>query len=59
MTEDKIVTIEMPYKDLQDLLMVVGEWMNDIRHSEDISWDKVNELYSKLFNVWGENALNG
>lgn len=59
MTEDKIVTIEMPYKDLQDLLIVVGEWMNDIRHSEDISWDKVNELYSKLFNVWGENALNG
>lgn len=59
MTEDKIVTIEMPYKDLQDLLIVVGEWMNDIRHSEDISWDKVNELYSKLFNVWGENTLNG
>lgn len=59
MTEDKIVTIEMPYKDLQDLLIVVGEWMNDIRHSEDVSWDKVNELYSKLFNVWGENALNG
>lgn len=59
MTEEKIVTIEMPYKDLQDLLIVVGEWMNDIRHSEDISWDKVNELYSKLFNVWGENALNG
>lgn len=59
MTEDKIVTIEMPYKDLQDLLIVVGEWMNGIRHSEDISWDKVNELYSKLFNVWGENALNG
>lgn len=59
MTEDKIVTIEMPYKDLQDLLIVVGEWMNDIRHSEDISWDKVNELYSKLFNVWGENALHG
>lgn len=59
MTEDKIVTIEMPYKDLQDLLIVVGEWMNDIRHSEDISWDKVNELYFKLFNVWGENALNG
>lgn len=59
MTEDKIVTIKMPYKDLQDLLIVVGEWMNNIRHSEDISWDKVNELYSKLFNVWGENALNG
>lgn len=59
MTEEKIVTIEMSDKDLTNLLIVVGEWMNDIRHSEDISWDTVNELYSKLFNVWGENALNG
>lgn len=59
MTEDKMVTIKITYKDLTNILIVLGEWMNDIRHSEDISWDKVNELYSKLFNVWGENALNG
>lgn len=59
MIEDKIVTIKMSDKDLTNILIVLGEWMNEIRHSEDISWDKVNELYSKLFNVWGENALNG
>lgn len=59
MTEDKIVTIEMSDKDLTNILIVLGEWMNEIRHSEDISWDKVNELYSKLFNVWGENTLHG
>lgn len=57
--EDQEVTIQMSYKDLTNILIVLGEWMNEIRHSEDISWDKVNELYSKLFNVWGENALNG
>lgn len=59
MTEEKIVTIKMPYKDLTNLLIILGEWMNDIKDSEDISLDKVNELYSQLFNVWGENALNG
>lgn len=59
MTEDKIVTMNITYKDLTDILIVLGEWMNDIRHSEDISWDRVNTLYSQLFNIWGENALNG
>lgn len=59
MTEEKIVTIKMPYKDLTNLLIVLGEWMNDIKDSEDISLEKVNELYYNLFNVWGENALNG
>ncbi len=59
MTEEKIVTLKMPYKDLTNLLIVLGEWMNDIKDSEDISLEKVNELYYNLFNVWGENALNG
>lgn len=59
MTEDKNVTMNITYKDLTDILIVLGEWMNDIRHSEDISWDRVNTLYSQLFNIWGENALNG
>lgn len=59
MTEEQIVTMKMPYKDLTDLLIVLGEWMNDIKDSEDISLDKVNKLYYNLFNVWGENALNG
>lgn len=58
MTEEKIVTVKMPYKDLTDILIVLGEWMNDIKDSEDISRDKVNKLYYNLFNVWGENALN-
>lgn len=59
MTEEKIITIKMSYKDLTDLLIVLGEWMNDIKDSEDISLDKVNKLYYNLFNVWGENALHG
>lgn len=59
MTEDKNVTMNITYKDLTDILIVLGEWMNDIRHSEDIFWDRVNTLYSQLFNIWGENALHG
>lgn len=57
--EDQEVTIKMPYKDLTNILIVLGEWMNDIKDSEDISPKKVNELYYNLFNVWGENALHG
>lgn len=59
MTEDKIVIIEMPYKDLTDILTVLEEWINDIKDSQDISRDRVIRLYYNLVNIWGENALNG
>lgn len=56
MTEEKIVTIKMPYDDLNDTLCVFEDWINDHNNYNEYTRTNVVRVYCSLVNIWGDNA---
>lgn len=59
MTEEKIVTIKMPYGDLNDTICVFEDWLNDRNNCDEQTRANVARIYFRLMNIWGDNASNG
>lgn len=59
MTEEKIVTIKMPYDDLNDTLCVFEDWINDKNNCNEQIRANVARIFCRLANIWSENASNG
>lgn len=59
MTEEKIVTIKMPYDDLNDTLCVFEDWINDKNNCNEQTRANVARIFCRLANIWSENASNG
>lgn len=58
MTEEKIITIKMPYDDLNDTLCVFEDWLNDRNNNNEQTRTNVARIYFRLGIIWSENARN-
>lgn len=56
--EEKIVTIKMPYSDLNNTICVFEDWLNDRNNYNEQTRTNVARIYYRLVNIWGENAFH-
>lgn len=58
MAEEKIVTIKMPYDDLNDTICVLKDWLNDRNNCDKQTRTNVARIYCRLVNILGRTLIN-
>ncbi|NMW84754.1 hypothetical protein HKO22_03215 [Peptoniphilus sp. AGMB00490] len=55
-SQEKMVTIKLPYDDLTDVLIVFEDWIHNRSNKSIVKRENVARIYYRLVNIWGDNA---